>query len=238
MDFADIRAKFIDISGRSDFADRAGDGSEFFIKAGHRFLERLISSPRVICDDSVNTVASTDNIITDDYRAIKEVWIKDATLGDNPWVKLDNITYSEYLNIKSDSSDEGLPKYWTQYTTDQQDQTNTEKLGVILHPTPDAVYSVKILAMCSEDFNDYSETGVTYWSEMYPELVVLASLYQLEIFYRNTEGAKDWLGAIQLTIKGIDFDNVEQELADVNTMRDSYALARGWENLNNIIVNR
>ena len=236
MDWSEIRAQFILLSGRGDFVDTADDASEFFIKAGHKLLERMVGSPRQYIEDEVNTIASTPYLQWDDIRAVKEVWVKDSTMGDVPWIKLDKITYSEYLNAYNDSNDKNIPKYWTVYMEDQQDQTNPQNLGITLFPTPDAVYSMRVIGIGSEDFNDYSETGVTYWSTYWPELVIYASLYTLETFYRNTEGAKDWMGALKTFTKEIDFDNVEQELAEVNSMRDSYTLNRSWKNYNNLTV--
>jgi hypothetical protein len=40
----------------------------------------------------------------------------------------------------------------------------------------------------------------------------------LEKFMRNTEGVKDWLGVIKAELQGIDFDMVEEDIADVNQM--------------------
>ena len=65
---------------------------------------------------------------------------------------------------------------------------------------------------------------------------ISASLYTLETFYRNTEGANDWMNALKTFTKEVDFDNVEQELAEVNAMRDSYSLNRDWKNYNNLTV--
>ena len=108
MTFAQIRAQFITLSGRADFTDSAGDGCEFFIKAGHKLLERMVSSPRAIIEDEVDTVASRRWVLSDSYRAIKEVWVKDSTQGDVPWVKLDRITYSDYLNAYNSDTDTNM----------------------------------------------------------------------------------------------------------------------------------
>lgn len=36
-----------------------------------------------------------------------------------------------------------------------------------------------------------------YWTNLHPEILIKAALYELEIFYRNREGAADWLAAVQ-----------------------------------------
>jgi hypothetical protein len=40
----------------------------------------------------------------------------------------------------------------------------------------------------------------------------MAALYKLEVFYRNTEGAKDWSGAMKEDMLGMDHDFVEEDL--------------------------
>jgi len=40
----------------------------------------------------------------------------------------------------------------------------------------------------------------------------------MEVFYRNTEGAKDWLGALDLDLMDLDKLRVDQESAEVTQM--------------------
>ena len=44
------------------------------------------------------------------------------------------------------------------------------------------------------------------------------------------------MNSLKTFTKEVDFDNVEQELAEVNAMRDSYSLNRDWKNYNNLTV--
>ena len=91
MTLAELRVKFEEFTGRYDLTSTQID---FFINSGHRYLESLINSPRSLVEDEVNTVAGTSSLIASNYRAIKEVWIKDTTQSDNPWVKLGKISHS------------------------------------------------------------------------------------------------------------------------------------------------
>jgi hypothetical protein len=50
-----------------------------------------------------------------------------------------------------------------------------------------------------------------YWTNVSPEILIKAALYQLEVFNRNTEGAKDWLNAIETETLGLEFDLVMEE---------------------------
>jgi hypothetical protein len=58
------------------------------------------------------------------------------------------------------------------------------------------------------------------WTEMHEMILVWAGLYMLEVSYRNTNGAKDWLAAIQREIISLDMDGVEEEIVGVDQIED------------------
>ena len=62
-----------------------------------------------------------------------------------------------------------------------------------------------------------NDADVSYHSEMYPELSVMASLLALEAFYRNRAGVNDWFSSMDLWLKGIDHDLVIEEMAQAGT---------------------
>ena len=70
------------------------------------------------------------------------------------------------------------------------------------------------------DTFDYVEVGVeeTYWTEVYPDALVLASLHELEANYRNREGTKDYLVQIEEKLKGIDHELVFEETYGISQM--------------------
>jgi hypothetical protein len=53
----------------------------------------------------------------------------------------------------------------------------------------------------------------SFWTEQYPEILSWAAAYHLEVSYRNREGARDWLEAIQTALNGLDRELVMQDLA-------------------------
>lgn len=55
----------------------------------------------------------------------------------------------------------------------------------------------------------------SWWTVMYPEVSVLGALWALESFYRNTEGMRDQMNAINTILVGIDRDIVSEEIAGV-----------------------
>jgi hypothetical protein len=58
----------------------------------------------------------------------------------------------------------------------------------------------------------------SFWSEVHPNILLKASLKQLEMFYRNTEGVKDWDNALKDDIIPMDMDAAEEEAAGISQM--------------------
>ena len=63
-----------------------------------------------------------------------------------------------------------------------------------------------------------SPTDKSYWTETYPDLLVQAACYQLEVVMRNSQGARDWLAAIEVGLRGVDMDQALQESIDITRM--------------------
>lgn len=70
------------------------------------------------------------------------------------------------------------------------------------------------------DTFDYVETGVqeSSWTEIYPEILVLASLHELEGAYRNNEGRNDYMKQINERLDGIDHELVFEEAFNISQM--------------------
>ena len=63
--------------------------------------------------------------------------------------------------------------------------------------------------MFGDTLTDDSDTS--YWSEEYPELLIFASCYMMEVFYRNREGMADWMSSMNTILDEVDWDfNLEQ----------------------------
>lgn len=67
-----------------------------------------------------------------------------------------------------------------------------------------------------------SNDDTNYWSEQHPELLLKAAFYELEVFYRNSEGAKDWMNTIMLDLQDIEQMQLFQNIQGKNEMRGFY----------------
>jgi hypothetical protein len=89
--------------------------------------------------------------------------------------------------------------------------------GVIFYPPPDVVYVIEVWGMFySPELS--TNTDESFWSVVHPEVLLMAAMHQLEIMYRNTDGANDWLNAIQLEVSGLGKDFVEEHISEVDQM--------------------
>ena len=101
--------------------------------------------------------------------------------------------------------------------------------GVMWMPPVDEAHTVSILGDFLSTFYAWvpvelvdtwmlSDTASNYWSVEHPILLVQATLFAIETFYRNTEGMKDMLNAIDVLTSGIDNSMAEEESYDASEM--------------------
>ena len=89
--------------------------------------------------------------------------------------------------------------------------------GVVFYPPPDEAYVVEIWGLFySPELS--ADVDESFWSVVHPEVLLMAALHQMEIMYRNTEGANDWLNAIMLEVGGLGKDFVEEHISDIDQM--------------------
>ncbi len=90
--------------------------------------------------------------------------------------------------------------------------------GIVLGPPADTYYTLTVFGIFRfGELND--DTDTNYWTDEWSLLLLYASLYMIESFYRNTAGMSDWMSAITTILFGIESDKVEEESHDINQMR-------------------
>ena len=235
MNLSEIRAKFVQFTGRYDLVntDDSDNGANFFINAGQRFLDRRIDFKKSQGVYYKSVAADSWYIRLDGCRSLEKVWVYDSEerweleRKDLSWL------YKQYPDLISDT-DSGDVAYWApselrgMRVADMDDQGDffTHVLGesgrenvsgITILPPTDVALVVELFGKFYSPTleNDGDES---YWSVVVPETLLMAAQYRLEVFYRNTEGAKDWLGAIDLDLLDIDKDTVQEDNANVDQM--------------------
>jgi hypothetical protein len=241
MNLLQIRTAFVQRSGRYDLVvdttDWADNGANFYINSGQRFLDRLDTVPKSWGRYFRECPVGRNYVIFPYCRAIKEVWAMTASERLR-LKKIDMRDLREYYNEPISTVSNGEPAYYAPAVlrmipesdrlaiddcdamidyADVMFDRHYEYNGVIFYPPPDEVYILEVWGLFySPELS--ADTDESYWSVVHPEVLLMAAMHQVEIMYRNTEGANDWLAAIQLEVGGLGKDFVEEHIADVDQM--------------------
>lgn len=237
MPLSDIRNKFVEATGRNDLvAAGIALGADFFINEGQKTLDRMLEEGKGGARYFVDLDAAQILVPLPSCRAVKKVFCGSAT---ERWElrKYDQHFLRSYFAepISLLTADEPLyySPVWARPYPNIIDPTsyNQEWLlediidigheafnAIIVLPPPDvATYTLEVWGLFHSD-ELVNDGDVSYWTEQHPLLLVKAAAYQLESTYRNTEGAKDWMGGIELDMRGINCDIIEEEIADIDCM--------------------
>ncbi len=232
------RQKFIELSGRLDLAEDAGTiesgtdkGADFFITNGQDWLDRQLGTAKEFGRRFDSVAADAWYLTFQKSRAIKEVWVNS---DEDRW-ELEKVPLSSlkkyYAGLRS-ATDSGQTLYYALAMLRAIDSTDIDDQGaffnyvladsdtyngiIFMPPTEEALVVEIVGKFYSNTLSINADTS--YWSENHMMTLVWAGLRQLEISYRNTEGARDWANAIRDSLIGIDKDVVEEETADTEEM--------------------
>lgn len=215
MNLRQVRDEFIQRSGRYDLITEDGSdaGANFFIQSGSRFLDRRADLQSVRKGITVETCGVDGRVYVKDCWLVQKVecqifnrWapcLKTCT----PRGLAATMSACMHPAFYVEKTERYIPDPSTAAASlnnapasafDRQDLA-CHHIMLELVPRPSRPCTVRVEGYF------YSEPLLTdlshnVWSERFPDLLVKAAMYQLEIFYRNTEGAHDWLNAIQLDL--------------------------------------
>lgn len=235
MDLLEIRKKFIELSGRYDLvADTttfADNGADFFINAGQMFLDRMLDTDGAV--GRAIKVLKTGKFVLDLFycRAVLEVVISE-TDGSSPVKATKNIDLltkdyttltptrpCQYYPVTKRVSPEVYPANVTSILRGASAVEECELRGVLFDVPADKDYSIDVYGLFYS--NPLLEDQATsYWSLRHADILLTASLYKLETFYRNKQGAADWYQSLLLDVQGIDMDAVAEEIAQISQIGD------------------
>ena len=236
----DIRTLFVKRTGRYDLVvdttDWVDDGADAYIVAGSKMLDRRQETEFSKAKHYEDAAADTWYKVFQECRAILDVWVSNDEFRKKLLLR-DVDTFRAYYNQPAGDIDSGVPTYYSPALLRTHPQGNTiylekfvdttysedskydyEYNGVMWMPPTDEAIIVEVQGLW------YSKTltldaDKNYWSVNHPEALLMAASYKLEVSYRNTEGAKDWLAAIDLQLGDLDKDLVEQQASGVTQMK-------------------
>lgn len=230
MNLAELRAVFVEKSGRYDLiTDTGADaGANFFIQSGQRFLDR-----RADIKAAQDMVSVLDVYAGIGYVEVPNCWLIKTVriLQDSGqcWYPLNRLEYRGSLRYMMTPN--GDPRYYvvsTKRHAPSFDKLEADSihvpadaftfgdwglttLTIELLPHPSTPSSIEVLGRYYSAPLE-SDQSTSYWSIAHPDVLVKAAMYQLEVFYRNTEGANDWLSSIQLDLTDIEQQEIFQDI--------------------------
>lgn len=238
MNLLEIRTKFRELSGRFDLVndDFSDNGADFFINEGSKFLDRLEETQKSWASCFRFLEIGLFSVQFPYCRAIKEVWAGSTT---GRWqLEKKNIQdlIKDYLSGLPSSRSTGLPLYYspciTRYIPENASVIDIESfIGWVEIPSGNhheynaILVNVPTSEKLTIDIRGlfYSQkliedTDKNYWSEVHPLLLISATMRQIEILNRNTQGLNDATLAIQTEMQQIGFDLVEELISEVDQM--------------------
>jgi hypothetical protein len=222
------------------------NGANFFINAGQRMLDRKAGFLKSYSWYKDDIAADSYKVEFPNCQSIKEVYLANADgrtrlikktlrwIRDNypsPIADLDSGTSAYYCPLviglepsQSALTASGVGIYTTQFTYDYEElmfkSGTTEHWnynGILIMPPTEDAMTVSILGRFkSKDMS--TDTDQTWWTEQHPDLLILAAMWSLEGFYRNTEGQRDYMNMIVDGLNDLDKDMVEEEVQDADEM--------------------
>ena len=219
MSLHDTRISFLRQSGRYDLVTApvapaviyVDNGADNFIRAGQRYLDRHHVYEEATERQLIDFAIGDFSFDIARVRSIKKIW----THISNVRTELLQTTY-EWLGARfadHTAIENGVPVF---YCIDKAVSSGETRIYVM--PPADTAGQLEIegLFYASELVENTDEN---YWTRLWPNVLVMAALRELEVFYRNTQGVKDWENAIQFEMDAFQRDLVERDLVDSNQMR-------------------
>jgi len=243
MNLKEVRAQFIELSGRADLVedleDYVDNGADYFIMAGMRELDRA-SMQHYHSLARKYVVLTQGDWIAQFTRARS---LKKVFYGTGSSFKQLQYQYYDELRARYQqslvSTDEGTPLYWcpvnlrhspspTRIESDTLDAISAymdvvsanhhEYNGVIILPSPSLDITLELHGLFYSD-ELVDETHENYWTLNEPDILVMAALRELERSYRNITGANEWTTHINQKLSGLDMDMVETQISSTDRMR-------------------
>ncbi len=234
MNLSGIRTLFGDLSGRLDLVTADSNGyykADQYIKEGSRLLDRLADVGTSDATYFGSVQAGDYYLSVPNLRSIKEVWYYTSTARG----QLSKSTREQlrgWFTGPLEADNRGVPAYYLPAKlrsgsvlskpapADFLVQVDLVSLDItgILFPPVDTAGTFEVFGhFYSAALEKASDTN--YWSNEHSMLLVWAALYHLEISYRNSEGAKDWLNAVNGTLTTIEFDAVHQGTVGLDQLK-------------------
>jgi hypothetical protein len=246
MNLREIRAKFVELTGRDNLVEIELDGNgdivfdaqtgqpkilrdisaDYYIMAGSRWLDQQIERTLEQVDRVVDVDKGGYQVnLPAGVRAIREVFVlgtKAVRLTKVP-IELFEANYGPDFSLYSGVNETPL-YYAIGVLRGGRASTTALETETKLLIGPPALADIT-LRVRSLEFSASFEPGdddTWFWSVVHPDALVTAAMLKMEQAYRNSAGARDHREALADIINGINRDFVRQQIVDIEAANDSW----------------
>lgn len=231
MDAARVLEEFIRISGRKDLEspDSSGVSRAYgFINQAQIWLDDHLEHPGLLLRHPFKLEPGESVLYLERLRYVD--WIRILDQGN--WREVGQVEAEELL-YRPKSMHPGAPRWYAHHTGvldpsivgfDPEEWEGSEgilaedshgKDLLIFAPAPSETHELELHgAFYSKGLQTNNDTS--FWTRAYPHLLIETALYHLEVSYRNTQGANDWMESIQRKLMSIEKNIVNRELSHGN----------------------
>jgi len=242
MNLLQVRKWLVKESGRYELVVDAttwvDNGADDYISAGQRLLDDLQPTSHGEGVNMQRLVSGNQHILFGACRSVNSVFCIDPTTDEKWELARETRTYpSRYTNSDSlyPQTDTGPPVTYelvnmrlapeAEMTGDIDVPADYVQFieaphlynGLLIDPVADQDYIIETHGQFYSPALS-ADGDENYWSTRYPHLLVMAAQCIMEMFSRNTEGVKDWMGSMKIILDGIDRNLVEEEIAVITKM--------------------
>jgi len=212
MNLGEIRSQFAELSGRYDLitSDGSDNGADFFLQRGQDHLDRqLISGAATQIKDYDLSAGSWTKLRTE-LRIVENIWLKVT----DSWTKLRRVDYQDLVDLfpKLGNTSQGNPSHYSIVST-----YSANRIKIYILPPPETSVSLKIQGIYKAAPVS-ADSDTNFWTDLYPDILIMAAQREIETFYRNSQGVEDWDRSIQAELTSIDMDYVNSQTSHINQM--------------------
>ncbi len=201
MTLQEIRAMLIQRSGRYDLvltpeAPWTDNGADFFIRSGVRYLDLRTHLPHHQKEVALEFNSGDFKLPLTGVRAVhgaRLIQVDGSELFLTPLTPIEaHRRFAGPGGIAA--ANLGEPVFYV--TKGYAPETDDAAMFMILPPV---IRNGTTIYLNVDAFSASLEedTDTNFWSVQHPDLLMLATLYRLETFYRNRQGSSDYLQAIE-----------------------------------------
>ena len=213
MNLGELRDQFVELSGRYDLVNEDGtdNGADFFISRGQAYLDRRFEAGAGTQLKDITLSAGDWTKTTSNLRRAEELWVQN---DDGVWVPLRRVSFNQlaWWFPKLNQTEKGFP---TTFTSRTPYGAKEPKLYIL--PPPEVSRDAKLSGVFKAAALS-SATDTNFWSDLYPDILIMAAQREIEVFHRNSQGIQDWEQVIQLEMKAIEEDYVASQTYHINQM--------------------